>query len=339
MTPKHVDFPTANNMPWQLLGVDPNMVNPIPSMIVADESLYLYWLTREKYSGMGEIVDCGPLLGGSTHSLAAGLAANPAVPNKRKRIHSFDLFKYFEDFRSNLLPKSDLKNGDSLLPIFLDNVNEYLDYLDVTAGDVRDATWGETPIEILFIDLAKSPEINRHVVNSFFPSLIPNHSIVVQQDYFHYQCYWLHLTMQLLADHFKVIHTPDGGSLSFLCTKSIPKGLDLRWTKDEAIQLLDKAIEPLLGFWRLLVKTAKVSLLVDFGDYNSALELARDIRQSRDFNQLVGQDLESALANIPAFDRAKGKSVREKMRVYEQSDGYAGILRAGLSSIWRRLFP
>lgn len=339
MTPKHVDFPATNNLPWQLLGVDPNTVNPIPSMIVEDESLYLYWLAREKYSGMGEIVDCGPLLGGSTHSLAAGLNANASVANKGKRIHSFDLFKYYADFKSKLLPEADLKNGDSLLPIFLDNVREYVDYLDVTQGDVRDATWGEPPIEILFIDLAKSPEINCHVVNSFFPSLIPNHSIVVQQDYFHYQCYWIHLTMQRLADHFKVIHTPDGGSLSFLCTKSIPKEVDLRWTKEEAIQLLDKAIEPLLGFWRLLVETAKVSMLVDFADYNSALALARNIRQSRDFNQLVEHDLESALANVPAFDQAKGRSLMEKMRVYEKSEGYGGVLRAGLTSILRRLFP
>ena len=80
--------------PWRQLGIDGSEVNPVPSMMTADESLYLYWLARCQYTGRGEIVDGGPYLGGSTMAMAEGLRRNDAVPHKTGRIHSYDLFVY-----------------------------------------------------------------------------------------------------------------------------------------------------------------------------------------------------------------------------------------------------
>jgi hypothetical protein len=91
--------------PWRDLGITGRDVNAIPSMIAPDEALYLYWLARCQYKGQGEIVDGGPLLGGSTSAMAEGLRLNPAVTNKTARIHSYDLFEYASPFMKRLFKR------------------------------------------------------------------------------------------------------------------------------------------------------------------------------------------------------------------------------------------
>src|SRR5207248_1151930 len=163
--------------PWLKMGLNAKEVNPIPSMISDDEVLYLRWLAQEWYTGAGEIVDAGPLLGGSTVSLASGLLGNSRVHEKKKRIHSYDLFKYFSDFTDRGLVTAALKNGESLLPMFLENTSRYREMIEVHAGDIQGYKWSGEPIEILFIDCAKSWEINNHITREFFGSLIPGRSI------------------------------------------------------------------------------------------------------------------------------------------------------------------
>jgi hypothetical protein len=336
---KHLNQPRPDKSPWHYLGLDLTGVNPIGSMIIPDESVYLHWLAGDYYEGKGEILDAGPLLGGSTFALASGLERNSRVLDKNKRIHSYDLFKYFPDFEKRVLPDKRLNEGDSLLPIFLENTKTYRDYIEVTPGDILQHKWTGDPIEILFIDLAKSQEINEHLVKEFFGCLIPQHSIVVQQDYFHYQCYWIHLTMQHLGEYFEVTDTPNGATLSFLCTKAIPREVltGMRWTNEESVRLMDEAIKPLRGFWRLLVKTAKIHLLADLGEYEAGAALCREVRESPDWCELLEFDLERATAYIPIFYRSSGLGFREKVLSYYAHGGAIGVAQAGLHSIWRRL--
>lgn len=298
-------MPQAYEAPWRDLNLNPDEINPVSSMIVPDESFYLHWLTREYYQGNGEIVDGGPLLGGSTLALASGLAQNANVQQKEKRIHSYDLFTYFTGFKDSILPESDLKEGDSLYPLFQENTKAYENYIQSTPGDILDSRWIGEPIEIFFIDLAKSWQINNHLIKEFFEYLIPNRSIVIQQDYFHYYCYWIHLTMQHLSPYFKIVHVPDGGSLGFILTHEIPKELlnidyETYFRKKQSIQLMDEAIAPLQGPWKLLVMTAKIRLLADLKECELACSLAREIRASSDWEDWILYDVIQAENHLPA---------------------------------------
>ena len=53
-------------------------------------------------------------------------------------------------------------------------------------GNLLALDWTGGPIEILFIDLAKSWDLNRWVLTKTFPRLIPGHSVVIQQDWVHF---------------------------------------------------------------------------------------------------------------------------------------------------------
>jgi hypothetical protein len=178
-----------------------------------------------------------------------------------------------------------LREGDSLLSFFRQNIQNYEDYIEVHAGDILQMHWNGNPIEILFLDIVKSWEINNHVIKEFFGHLIPNRSIVVHQDYYHVFCYWIHLTMQYLSPYFQATHAPEGATAGFMLTKEIPKELleidySTFFTKQEAIELMDAALAPLQGIGKLYVMAAKVRLLTHLRDYEAARVLVDQIKQS-----------------------------------------------------------
>jgi len=313
-TSSNQESQTIGQYPWRHLSLKARDVNPIDSMICEDESLYLHWLARDYYQGVGEIVDGGPLFGGSTYALASGVSTNPHVARKEGRIHSYDLFQYFPDF-ARFLPGSTLKLGDSLLPVFKENTRLYQKLIEVHPGDILKWQWTRQPIELLFIDLSKSWQINNHIIHEFFGSLIPKRSIVIQQDYFHYYCYWLHLTMEYLQPYFEIIHNPDGATLSFLLVKEIPRELlsiDFKkhFTKEQAIELMDQAVARVKGVQKLYLLTAKMRMMCEFQDYKQARDLSSEIRLSPTWQGLVLYDLVQAESAIPAeilFPGLRGK--------------------------------
>lgn len=175
-----------------------------PTMLSECECQFLQGLTREIYSAAGRIVDLGSFLGGSTVSLASGLAANPKRDAAAARIHSYDQFVWSEGlhgFFANL-PRP-LQPGDSFLDLFEGATRPWQDRLVVHAGDVTTFPWDESPIEILFVDVCKTAEVNEFVVREFFPALIPGRSVVIQQDYLWPYCCWVHVTMEVFGDRFR----------------------------------------------------------------------------------------------------------------------------------------
>src|SRR5687767_13434694 len=131
------------------------------SMLSIFEVAVLHALTRDYYEGAGEIVDLGPLLGLSTHAMASGLARNEAA-SKKGRIHSYDLF--LATGYSHFLDPEHLAFGGSLFPLYLDLNRDYLDLIRVYPGNILSMRWTAAPIEILFIDVAKSWDLNDHVL-------------------------------------------------------------------------------------------------------------------------------------------------------------------------------
>jgi len=298
--------------PWRDLGITGRDVNAIPSMITPDEALYLHWLARCQYKGQGEIVDGGPLLGGSTSAMAEGLRRNTAVENKTGRIHSYDLFEYSAPFMKRLFKRGPVPaEGESLLPRFQANIKPWESSVRVYPGDILKYQWSGAPIEILFIDVAKTWDIQRHLLREFFPHLIPGVSVVVQQDYFFVSCYWIHLIMESLSEYFRPAHVTEGPTLGFEVVAPVPRSklqIDYERTlsKSEAVALIDRSIARFEGLKRVVVTTAKVSLLLAYRDIDAAEDVVAQIQRAPEYGNATLQiDVDKAIEKI-----AKAKAQR-----------------------------
>jgi hypothetical protein len=153
----------------------------VRSMLSGPERALLFLLARNHVDGRGAIVDAGCFVGGSTLSLAMGLRENRRAG--ATRIHSYDLFRYYSwGMQGYLDDVPGVAEGADLLPVFRKNIAGYEDLVVVHPGDVLAERWPGEAIEVLFIDIAKTWDLNHHVARTFFPSLVPGHSVVVQQD-------------------------------------------------------------------------------------------------------------------------------------------------------------
>lgn len=209
----------------------------IPTMISAEERRYLHWLGREFWTARGEVVEIGPWLGGSTYSLATGMAAHRSKAHRR--LHVFDSFIWLP-FMSHRAPLP-LKPGDNFQTFFERNLEPYRELLVVncktlpddrsTGGslavladrkDVAESDrlrWNDGPIEILFIDGAKSQGGLLYLLKETAASLVPRQSLMVCQDYKHRGSYKLPAFVELLSDHFRLVHLLDQNTVSSACIR------------------------------------------------------------------------------------------------------------------------
>lgn len=205
---------------WTTEPALPPHVASYPSMLSQEERAMLRWLTQHYYTGAGTICDLGSFLGGSTVSLAAGLAA--AGRNGRP-IHSYDRHRASEEAwaRWGLTGRVPYPKGGSFsatMPTLLGP--DAADRVTIHSGDFAAQAAPDGPIEILFIDIAKAKPTSDHVATSFFPKLIPGRSIVIQQDYFNPWPFFDIYAMELLADHFEPLEHAEKSAL-FLTTRAI----------------------------------------------------------------------------------------------------------------------
>ncbi len=211
--------PVLDTPAWREFRVhNPSGSVSIRSMLTRYEIAILYSLAKDYYTGAGAIVDGGPLLGLTTNALAKGVLDNPAVSDKCKRIFSFDLFDHIPQVE---LLESVPNRSASFFDTYLELNRDYLEQISIIPGDLMQHPWNGGPIEVLFIDLAKSWELNDFVVDRWFPCLIPG-AWIIQQDYFSLFTYWLQITMMGLRDYFEFVDYAMGGSAVFRCTKPVP---------------------------------------------------------------------------------------------------------------------
>ncbi len=212
-----------------LIETPPELWGAIGQLTVHDRPLY-YALARDVYEGWGDIIDAGALIGCSALILGAGLRNNPRAQDKQGRIQVFDLFEdaadgpcaiqirqmlqatkprpgpleRLVDHVRRLAEKLTAGGRFNFLPLFEQQTANVRDYLRVFAGDITtQRPAGERPVEILSIDVAKSPDLMLAVARNFFPSLVPGKSRVVHQDYIFVFQPWLLIFMELLADWFE----------------------------------------------------------------------------------------------------------------------------------------
>jgi hypothetical protein len=243
------------------------------SMLALNELALLYMLAKDWYSGEGEIVDLGPLLGVGTNALARGLSRNRRVSTKTRRIHSFDLFLAAE---MGYVITETSKSG-SVFDRFLRSNRDYLDHISVAPGDLLETAWDRSPIEILFVDIAKSWALNTHVIRHFFPYLIPGKSIVVQQDYAHFAEYWIAMTMERFADYFEQLYYVRGSTSVYRCTSEIPNELLYERIEDlplaQKLDYLERARHKAPPSVREILKCGEAFFLIEHDCLDAAYEL------------------------------------------------------------------
>jgi hypothetical protein len=266
LIPRSIRARGLDDRPWRREPTLPFEAADVVSMITPAERALLHWLARHYYSGDGAIVDAGCYLGGSTLALATGLDRRD-TPVDGAPIYSYDLFRIDEGMTPDLFAAEGLVIGDSFRPIFERNLGSYGRFCNVVEGDIVQRGWvGDGPIEIAFIDILKCWRISQGVVEKFFPHFIPGRTILVQQDFVHEICPWIHITMAYLEPYFELLDAFDFGSAVYLLREPLPdEVLRVNIAEDlsanEKLALMDRAIEPFSGEMRGILECAKASLL------------------------------------------------------------------------------
>lgn len=196
------------NKPWNHASAEiPRSIYEPKGVLSEEERRCLYWLARHVFSNCGSIVDAGAYIGSSAYCLAEGLLHAGYADRSRPIIHSYDPFVVLDDHVAESISRDvrHIRPGDTFLDIFYMQNARHNYLIETHVGNFLKQHWSNSQIEILFIDIAKSRELNSHVVREFFPYLIPGHSIVIQREFYHVWHPAIHVTMQYLKRYFQVI--------------------------------------------------------------------------------------------------------------------------------------
>jgi hypothetical protein len=286
--------------PWRDVTLPPDAVG-IPTMLSKAERRLLYTLARD-YASDGAIVDAGSFLGGSTAALLAGLR-DREQPWTGPPVESYDLFRV-DDY---MIPKffADdplLRLGDSFRPRFEAHLARFDLPHVVHEGDITSIGWSGGPIDILFLDILKSWEINDAVLRDFFPSLVPGRSVIVHQDYGWGGHEWIPITVELLRDSLVLVDRMEWGSHVFLVEGELPRdivssgvgGLDL----DAKIELVERGIAHSDDWFQGMLEVDRALLIAERDGAEAALADLAAIRERRTDEGLVVQCVDDVRPRI-----------------------------------------
>jgi hypothetical protein len=252
--------------PWRDVTLPTDAVG-IPTMLSKTERKLLYALARDYASGAGAIVDAGCFLGGSTAALLAGVRdrteewTGPAVTSYDLfEVEEYTLHKFFADDPS-------LRAGDSFRQRFDANVSRFDLPHVVREGDIVEHGWSGEQIDVLFLDVLKSWEINDTVLRDFFPSLVPGRSIIVHQDYGWGGMPWIPITVELMRDSLVLVDWMEWGSHVFFLEGKVPAelmengvaGLDL----ETKFELVERAITRSDGLVGGMLEISRAALVAE----------------------------------------------------------------------------
>ena len=254
----------------------PPEVRHVRTMLSAQELELLYTLSRDHYTGRGDIVDGGAFLGGSTLVLAAGLRDNQAALDKAGRVHSYDMF-IADHFVSQFI--DGYPEGATTRPYYNGVIADVASYVTVHEGDIATFPWpAGRAIEILFIDVAKSWDTNDVLIQQFFPRLIPGQSTVIQQDYHWPHTPWISITMELLADHVTYLGSMPWATAHYRWDRALEPGelparlRDLGADRLRVLAARAQRFEPGGREWTAQ-QCNLVALCLSFGQVDDAVEI------------------------------------------------------------------
>jgi tetratricopeptide (TPR) repeat protein len=188
---------------------------PSPGMLTSAERAMLSEIVRRTWRGDGVIVDGGSFLGSSLVAEAKGMEANPALTAltlarfpSGKPIHGYELGYHPAPAnpaaeRRRTYGGAEYVLGESFVPMLEQNIAPHRDLIDLHIGDLTEMSWDGSPVELAFIDVCKTPELNSHVSRQLYPALIGGASTLIHQDFFYDRLPWLRVTMGYLADYFR----------------------------------------------------------------------------------------------------------------------------------------
>jgi hypothetical protein len=250
-------FNRIKQRPWNSRFFEiPKWSNNYPTMLTHEEMRMLAWLAMHVKVD-GAVVDLGCFLGGSSVSLAWGVSKG----SYERAVYSFDHFNIDEHGKYLYLYKRGhgFFPGTDAFPIFEKFTKPISDKIIPIKGDVLDYNWDKENISILFIDLAKTKQLNDHILYNFFPQLLPG-SIIVQQDFLFFRTPWIYPTMHKLSDSIEFLsHTKDN-SVVFGVHRSIKqeeltKCLSRNTTYDDTIDAIK--------YFRALFSTVRQLEMID----------------------------------------------------------------------------
>jgi Methyltransferase domain len=248
-------------------------------MTSRQEQQWLRSYAARTYRGTGAIVDLGCFLGATTIALAEGLALNRRA--NRKQIHAYDRFTWNEGYEAWAKGKEVeglFALGGSFLPEFLKRTQKWREYIVVHEGDLSHAHWGHGPIEFLFIDAMKSPEMATAIASHFFPHLVPSKGYVAHQDFPHCSTPWIHFLTFRLRDYFSFVADLPQSSL-FRLEKEIDPALLPRdvspatASPDEIEATFDYSLSLVSEKKKANVMAAKAMAYVHRGEFARAHEI------------------------------------------------------------------
>lgn len=231
--------------PWDAL--DPAVLAQaakVPTMLAPEEQRFYFWATSEWMQDKGAVVDLGCFVGGSTARLAAGhqRAGHTGL------IHAYDRFGANEAAKEYILYAQGIApfEGSKTLDLAIDLLTPWTERIALHPGQIEEQIWDEGPIEILVMDASKSVQTMDAMTRTFFPSLIPGQSLVVQQDYLFWRLPWIAMQMELLADYFTPVACVPDNTMVFLNTKQIDDkalniGMVTPLTHEQRLDFLDSA--------------------------------------------------------------------------------------------------
>jgi Tetratricopeptide repeat len=188
---------------------------PSPGMLTGAELAMLSEIVRRTWRGEGAIVDGGSFLGSSLVAEARGLQANPVLADlaltrfpSDKPIHGYELGHHPAPThpaaeRRRTYGGVEYTLGESFVPMLEKNIASHRDLINLHVGDLTQMAWDGSPVEIAFVDVCKTHELNAHVSRQFYPALIGGASTLIHQDFFYDRLPWIRVTMGYLADYFR----------------------------------------------------------------------------------------------------------------------------------------
>jgi hypothetical protein len=261
--------------PWRDIDLPSDAVG-IPTMLSKLERKLLYALARDYASGDAAIVDAGCFLGGSTAALLAGIRGR-SEPWTGPPVASYDLFqveaytmpKFFAD--DPVVPV-----GDSFRDRFDANVAKFDVPHVVHEGDIVELGWSGGPIDVLFLDVLKTWEVNDAVLRDFFPCLRPGRSVIVHQDYGSGWLPWIPISVELMGSSLRLVDGMEWGSHVFFVAEEIPsevmeKGV-ARLDLDDKFALVERAVEHSDGWVRGMMEIAGTELVYERDGADAALQ-------------------------------------------------------------------
>jgi hypothetical protein len=197
----------------RLAEIAPEQVMKSDGQLTPLDRLTYYWAAREFFSGQGTIVDAGALVSGTTVIFGEGIAGNPRALAANPTIHVYDLFEdEFNGYSAQLLrgwysERQNDSNRYDFLHHFQRNTQRYERFLRVHKGDITRLPYCDARgIEVLSLDVAKTPDLMLYCAREFFPRLIPGKSVILHQDYIFAFQPWQFIAMELMSDLIEKVY-------------------------------------------------------------------------------------------------------------------------------------